>query len=98
MAKRKPKSGDVQSTQSRVIDKIQKELGMSDLEMEGIANFTLSASECTEIQDVLEKIIQDENLNIRQKVALSHTLGMFRTDRAATQDDCGAIVIEVPKF
>ena len=98
MTRHKSKSGDIQSTQSRVIDKIQKELGMSDLEMEGIADFTLSASECTEIQDVLEKIIQDENLNIRQKVALSHTLGMFRTDRAATQDDCGAIVIEVPKF
>ncbi len=96
MAKRKSKSG--YATTSRVVDQIQKEFNMSDLEMEGIANFTISASECIDIPEVLEKLIQDENMNVRQKVALSHTLGMFRTDGTQRQDESGIIVIEIPKF
>ncbi len=96
MVKRKSKSG--YTATSRVVDQIQKELNMSDLEMEGISNFTLSASECIDIPEVLEKLIQDESLNVRQKVALSHTLGMFRTDETNKQDDSSVIVIEIPKF
>ena len=99
MAKRKSKSCATTShVHSAVVDQMQKELNMSDLEMEGIANFTLSASDCIDIPEVLEKLILDESLNVRQKVALSHTLGMFRTDVVNKQDESSIVVIEIPKF
>lgn len=94
MTKRKSES---EKAPVSIIDEIQEELNLSDLEMEGIANFTKLDGEYFEIEDVLNKIVQDENLNVKQKVALSHTLGMFRV-RAVRQEESGVIVIEVPKF
>ena len=82
--------------QSR-IKLIQKEFSMSDEEVEGINEFIRAIPSDTGMEGVLEELIISDNLNIRQKVAFSHAIGIFRTEDAMNSVS-RIVTINVPKF
>ena len=90
-------SNENYSNKSR-IDQIQEEFGMSDSEMDDISKFTSSLSNDIKLPDVLEELIKYESLNIRQKVAFAHMLGIFRAEGNRSPFNNRAIIIEGPEF
>ena len=76
---------------------IQKEFSMSNDEVEGINEFIRATPSNTGMEDVLENLITSENLNIRQKVAFSHAIGIFRTEEAMNSSN-RIVTVNVPKF
>lgn len=80
------------------MDIMQEEFSMSDLEVSGILEFmhTLPKDMCP--KDVLEEMIKSENLNIRQKVAFSHSLGILRAEEYIVGIGDRTIVIDIPEF
>lgn len=76
----------------------QEEFNISDSEVNGIFEFihTLPRDICP--KDMLEEIIKSENLNIRQKVAFSHTLGVLKAEEHIVDTNNRIIVIDVSEF
>ena len=62
------------------MEQIQEEFKMSDSEVDEIYQFMSTLKKDTTFLDTLEKLIESKNLNIRQKVAFSHVLGIFRVE------------------
>ncbi len=80
------------------ISQIQKEFNMSDLEMDGISKFTSSLPNDISVPDVLEELIKYEDLNMRQKVAFAHMLGIFRVETGTYRNSRKAVIIEKDDF
>lgn len=78
------------------IDQMQKEFDLSDLEMEEIDKFIQSLPVDDNIYYVLEELVKTDSLNVRQKVAFAHALGIFREEGNLRSKK--AIVIEIPSF
>jgi hypothetical protein len=76
---------------------IQKEFNMSNAEVEGINEFIRTIQSDTGMEDVLEALITSDSLNVRQKVAFSHAIGIFRTEDAMNSIS-RIVTINVPKF
>jgi len=70
------------NTSKSRMQQIQEEFKMSDLEITEIYTFISTLKNETTILDALEKLVEYDNLNIRQKVAFSHLLGIFRIEGA----------------
>ena len=62
------------------MEQIQEEFKMSDFEVDEIYKFISSLKEDMTVLEALEKLIESNNLNVRQKVAFSHVLGIFRVE------------------
>lgn len=66
------------------IDFLQEEFSLSDSEVSDMKKFlehpTFDKKKAT-IRDVLNNIIDTDKLNIRQKIALSYSIGMFQVER-----------------
>lgn len=66
------------------IDSLQREFSLSDLEVDGMKKFlgnpAFNKKKAT-IRDVLDTIIETDKLNVRQKIALSYSIGMFQVER-----------------
>jgi hypothetical protein len=58
---------------------LQKEFHLSDLEVDELTRF-LSSTKSSDMFGIIEEMIKCESLNIRQKVAFAHALGIFRTE------------------
>lgn len=70
------------------INLLQKEFSLSNLEIDEMKKFLGSATftkKKTTIKDVLDTIIETDKLNIRQKIALSYSIGMFQVERNILQ-------------
>lgn len=78
------------------IDQLQKEFDLSDLEMEDINKFIQSLPIDDNLNFVLEELVKTDSLNVRQKVAFAHALGIFRAEGNLRSKK--AIVIEIPSF
>lgn len=66
------------------IDSLQREFSLSDLEVDEMKKFlgnpAFNKKKAT-IRDVLDTIIETDKLNVRQKIALSYSIGMFQVER-----------------
>lgn len=71
------------NTSKSRMQQIQEEFKMSDSEVDEIYEFMSTLKSETTILDALEKLIEYDNLNTRQKVAFSHLLGIFRSEGTA---------------
>lgn len=60
---------------------LQEEFHMSNAEIEGLIKF-IESSMNNDVLGLLEEMIEYKNLNIRQKVAFAHTLGIFRIEES----------------
>lgn len=69
------------------IDKLKDEFNFSDSEIDKIKKFLDSTIIEKEIsfRDVLDIIIDTDELSIKQKVALSYSIGIFQTERSVVQ-------------
>lgn len=71
---------DADRPRSRM-QQLQEEFNMSDSEVEGLTKF-ITSTQNGKILDILEEMIHCKTLNIRQKVAFAHALGIFRMEEA----------------
>ncbi len=62
------------------MEQLQEEFRLSDSEVDGLMTFISSSKDETGMLEVLEDMIRCTYLNTRQKVALAHILGIFRTE------------------
>ncbi len=62
------------------MEQIQEEFKMTDSEVNEIFKFISSLKEDMTVLEAMEELIESDNLNVRQKVAFSHVLGIFRSE------------------
>lgn len=65
------------------IDFLQEEFNLSNLEADGMKKFLESPTfnkKSASMKDVLNNIIETDKLNVRQKMALSYSIGMFQVE------------------
>ncbi len=66
------------------IDFLRKEFDLSNLEADGMKKFLENPTfnkKSASMKDVLNNIIETDKLNVRQKMALSYSIGMFQVER-----------------
>lgn len=71
---------DTSRPKSRM-QQLQEEFHMSDSEVDGLTKF-ISSAKNNAMLDILEEMIHCKTLNIRQKVAFAHALGIFRIEES----------------
>ena len=62
---------------------LQEEFHMSNSEVDGLTKF-IESSMNNDVLGLLEEMMEYKNLNIRQKVAFAHMLGIFRIEESMT--------------
>ncbi len=62
------------------MEQLQEEFHMSKSEVDGLAKFISSQPSRIGILEVIERMIKSDDLNIRQKVAFAHIMGIFRAE------------------
>ena len=72
-------AGDDTDCQKSIMQQLQEEFNMSDSEVEGLTKF-ISSTRNGSMLEILEEMIHCKTLNIRQKVAFAHALGIFRME------------------
>jgi hypothetical protein len=63
------------------MQQLQEEFHMSNSEVDGLTKF-ISSAKNNAMLDILEEMIHCKTLNIRQKVAFAHALGIFRSEES----------------
>jgi hypothetical protein len=72
-------AGDDADCPKNIMQQLQEEFNMSDSEVEGLTKF-INSTQNDAMLETLEEMIHCKTLNIRQKVAFAHLLGIFRME------------------